>query len=431
MTIPRWLYWLLNDHSGPGRTASLKVVHSHGPCHQPNQAESITPSLLEVLSQDQSRVSSIQARHAFNTNQNRLLDAEVTLPGKSGISFGTGDYIVTVGLGTPKKDFSLIFDTGSDLTWTQCQPCVGSCYKQRDSIYDPAKSSTYSNISCTSAQCNQLRSATGNSPACTTSTCVYGIGYGDGSFSTGFFGKDKLTLSATDVFDEFLFGCGQKNTGFFGSSAGLIGLGRNPLSLVSQTAQKYSKFFSYCLPTVSGSNGHLTFGKEAVPSSVKFTPLITSDEFYFVNIEGIGVAGRKLPIEPFVFQASGTIVDSGTVITRLPSIAYSALRAAFRQQMVQYKSAPALSFLDTCYDLSNQTTVKIPAISFYFNGNVTVDLDTTGTLIAADASQVCLAFAETSGSIRVGIFGNRQQQTLEVVYDVDGGKLGFGAGGCS
>ncbi|KAI8569364.1 hypothetical protein RHMOL_Rhmol02G0273000 [Rhododendron molle] len=31
----------------------------------------------------------------------------------------------------------------------------------------------------------------------------------------------------------------------------------------------------------------------------------------------------------------------------------------------------------------------------------------------------------------VGIFGDVQQQTLDVVYDVAGGKLGFGTGGCS
>ncbi|KAK2974271.1 hypothetical protein RJ640_016757 [Escallonia rubra] len=99
--------------------------------------------------------------------------------------------------------------------------------------------------------------------------------------------------------------------------------------------------------------------------------------------------------------------------------------------MTKYPTAPALSILDTCYDLSKYTTVSIPKISFLFNGNVQVDLAFSGILYASSASQVCLAFAGNSDASAVGIFGNVQQKTLNVVYDVAGGKLGFGPGGCS
>jgi hypothetical protein len=33
--------------------------------------------------------------------------------------------------------------------------------------------------------------------------------------SVGFFGKERLTLAPTDVFDNFLFGCGLNNQGLF------------------------------------------------------------------------------------------------------------------------------------------------------------------------------------------------------------------------
>jgi len=48
----------------------------------------------------------------------------------------------------------------------------------------------------------------------------------------------------------------------------------------------------------------------------------------------------------------------------------------------------------------------------------------------ASAKQVCLAFAANGDDSDITIFGNVQQRTLEVVYDLGGGKIGFGAGGC-
>ncbi|MCD7460598.1 hypothetical protein HAX54_043875 [Datura stramonium] len=425
--------------------ASLEIVNRHGPCSQLNQKEAKAPSLTEILAHDQARVDSIQARVTTQnydlfrkkdntSNKKRVKDSKASLPAQTGIALGTGNYIVTIGMGTPKKDLSLIFDTGSDLTWTQCQPCVKSCYAQQQPIFDPSSSSTYYNISCTSTACSGLKSASGNNPGCSSSNCVYGIQYGDSSFSVGFFAKDKLTLTPTDVFDGFMFGCGQNNKGLFGKTAGLIGLGRDPLSIVSQTAAKFGKYFSYCLPTRRGSNGHLTFGNNnGVKSTLQFTQFAPSQgtSFYFIDVLGISVGGKALSISPTVFKNAGTIIDSGTVITRLPSTAYINLRSTFRQFMSKYPRAPDLSLLDTCYDLSNYTTISIPKISFNLNGNTNVNLDPNGILLSNGASQVCLAFAGNGDDDSIGIFGNIQQQTLEIVYDVAGEKLGFGYGGCS
>nr|GLL17514.1 aspartyl protease family protein At5g10770-like [Ipomoea trifida] len=52
--------------------------------------------------------------------------------------------------------------------------------------------------------------------------------------------------------------------------------------------------------------------------------------FYFIDVRVIAVGGKQLSISPVVFKSSGTIIDSGTVITRLPPAAYSALRAPIR-----------------------------------------------------------------------------------------------------
>ncbi|KAJ4702646.1 Aspartyl protease family protein [Melia azedarach] len=422
------------------RKSSLKVVHKHGPCNKVDGdiTDSLSLQADQILLKDQARVNSIHSRLSKKTVSSKIKQTEATtIPAKDGaVVDDSGDYIVTVGLGNPKKQYlSLLFDTGSDITWTQCKPCANSCYEQKEPIFDPSKSKTYANVSCSSEECKSLESATGFSMDCPDSTCVYGIQYADSSYSFGFFARETLTLTSSDVFPNFLFGCGQNNGGLFGKSAGLLGLGRNQLSIVSQTDGKYKRFFSYCLPSSSSSTGHLTFGQpDNLSKTLQFTPLsavFADTSFYGLDIVGISVGGQKLPIPKSVFSNTGTIIDSGTVITRLPPAAYSALRTAFRKAMTKYPRAPDLSFLDTCYNLSNYTSVKVPKIGFFFRGGIEVIIDVSGIFYVNKVSQVCLALVGNTDANDAAIFGSVQQKTLEVVYDIPGRRVGFAPKGCS
>ncbi|XP_058112052.1 uncharacterized protein LOC131255376 [Magnolia sinica] len=413
---------------------ALTLAHQHGPCSPlGGNKQAATPD--QILLQDQSRVSWIRSRISSSSQQlqPQASLAENTLPARSGSSLSTGNYVVTVGFGTPKRDMTLVFDTGSDLTWIQCEPCAGSCYSQQEKIFNPSQSSSYLNVSCNSGECALLRPATGNPTGCSSSTCLYAIRYGDQSYSIGFFSHETLTVG-TDVFPNFQFGCGQKNQGLFGSTAGLLGLGRNKISFTSQTAKKFGQVFSYCLPSSPKSTGYLKLGASTASSGVKYTPLLTdqsSPSFYFLDLIAITVGGRRLPIPASVFSTAGTLIDSGTVITRLPPSAYSALRSAFRTAMSKYPSAPALSILDTCFDLSSYNSISVPKIALQFREGAEVNVDLSGILLGSSTSQICLAFAGNSDDGDVAIFGNKQQQTFGVVYDVARGRIGFGAGGCS
>ncbi|KAJ4980142.1 hypothetical protein NE237_010922 [Protea cynaroides] len=432
-------------------SSQLRVAHKDGPCSPlKKEGKAKIPNLHQILIDDQARVKTIHSKisnkdlvdqdpvapdeQQKKKRKARVADSAAKLPINSGQSLGTGNFVVTIGLGKPKQDFTVVFDTGSDLTWIQCQPCAGQCYSQQDPIFNPSASSTYSNISCNSATCAQLQSATGNIRPCST-TCIYQIVYGDNSYSVGYFATETLTLSSSDVFPKFEFGCGQNNQGLFGSADGLLGLGRDQISTVSQTSQKYGKRFSYCLPSTTSSTGFLAFGSQAgASSSAQYTPLLTDSNnpsFYFLTITGISVGGKSLSIAQSVFTTSGTIIDSGTVITRLPPAAYSALRSAFRQAMSKYPSASAYSILDTCYNLAGYSTISVPTIVLSFGGGTNLNVDQSGILVQASSTQYCLAFAGNSASTDVAILGNKQQQTFEVVYNVAGGKLGFGAQTCS
>ncbi|CAI8596647.1 unnamed protein product [Vicia faba] len=426
----------------PKRKSTLVVVHKHGPCSQLSnngKANSI-PTHSDILNHDKERIKYIQSKllsSSNNNNNNKMKEIELdsssaNLPAKSALPFGYGNYYVVVGLGTPKRDLSLAFDTGSDLTWTQCQPCAGSCYKQIDEIFDPSKSTSYYNITCTSPDCAQLLSATEINPLCSRKACVYGIQYGDGSLSEGYFSRERLTVTPTDTIENFLFGCGQENGGVFSGVAGLLGLGRHPISFVQQTSQKYDRTFSYCLPSTSSGVGYLTFGSRD-NNDVSYTSSPTASHahfFYYIDILGITLNGTQLPISSSLFSSGGAIIDSGTVITRLPPTVYATLRDSFQKGMSKYPRAEPFSLFDTCYDLSGVEDLSIPQINFVLGGGVTVELVVPGILYTVSSKQVCLAFAANRADTDLTIFGNVQQRTLEVVYDVGGGRIGFGSNGC-
>ncbi|PIA61013.1 hypothetical protein AQUCO_00300501v1 [Aquilegia coerulea] len=370
---------------------SLNIVHRHGACSSMflHEGEEKTKSSTELdpkefLKHDQMRVETLHfklSKKSANAQEQRT--KATVLPVQNGSSLGTANFIVRVGFGTPAKYMSVIFDTGSDLTWIQCKPCVWFCYLQQDAIFNPSESTSYSNIICNTTKCSQVKSATGFSPSC----------------------------------------------------AGLLGLGRDKLSFVSQTYKKYGGRFSYCLPSTSSSTGHLTFGaQQRLPSSVKFTPMVKDSRgpsFYFLNLVAISVGGQKLAISPSVFASSGTIIDSGTVITRLPRTAYTSLQSAFQKSMSSYPSSKPLSMLDTCFNLTGYKEVRMPKISLLFKGGVALDVDPSGLLFATSIQQVCLAFVANQDDKDVGIIGNTLQQKLEVIYDVAKNKLGFAPGSCA
>ncbi|KAF3792334.1 Aspartic proteinase-like protein 2 [Nymphaea thermarum] len=429
--------------SDKGRSV-LEIVDLHGPC-SPFSATGGEPghddgqAFKMVINGDQSRVEWINSIMSSSPPQSKTVqdlrqtNSMTDVPVYGGDSLGTGNFIVKVDLGTPKRQFSLAMDTGSSLSWVQCEPCLLSCYLQKGIRFAPSASVTYKSIPCVSAKCDELKLVFGDGGCSESQVCLYSVEYADNSYSVGFFGQDTLTLTANDVFPQFSFGCGFRNHGLFGMTGGMLGLGRGNLSVVSQTAGKFGRIFAYCLPTGSES-GSLAFGADKSYDSVQFTPLLDDDRpFYFVNVVGVSVGGRPLPISSSIFVNSGTIIDSGTVITRLPAKAYSELRAAVRSAMAKYRIAPPYSILDTCYDLSSYVNVEYPTIAFHFRGGTNLVLKDVNIFVAPSggASQMCLAFAANSKEGDVAIIGNCQQKRNLVVYDIDNSRIGFKAGACS
>ncbi|XP_015570839.2 aspartyl protease family protein At5g10770 [Ricinus communis] len=427
----------LSQKSKREKGATILEMKHRDFCNSSGKSTDWNKKLQKSLILDDFRVRSLQSRikSIFSGNNIDALDSQIPL--SSGVRLQTLNYIVTVEIGG--RNMTVIVDTGSDLTWVQCQPCR-LCYNQQDPLFNPSGSPSYQTILCNSSTCQSLQYATGNLGVCgsNTPTCNYVVNYGDGSYTRGDLGMEQLNLGTTHV-SNFIFGCGRNNKGLFGGASGLMGLGRSDLSLVSQTSAIFEGVFSYCLPTTAAdASGSLILGgnssvyKNTTP--ISYTRMIANPQlptFYFLNLTGISIGGVALQAPNY--RQSGILIDSGTVITRLPPPVYRDLKAEFLKQFSGFPSAPPFSILDTCFNLNGYDEVDIPTIRMQFEGNAELTVDVTGIFyfVKTDASQVCLALASLSFDDEIPIIGNYQQRNQRVIYNTKESKLGFAAEACS
>ncbi|KAI3918766.1 hypothetical protein MKX01_042086 [Papaver californicum] len=418
----------------------LTLHKIHGPCSPLSSSQ----PLINILNHDVERVRTLNSRLTKATitttstskthkSAPRFKPKSINIPLKPGSTLNTGNYYINMGLGTPSKSYPMIVDTGSSLTWLQCQPCQVYCHSQVGPIFAPTASNTYKPVTCSAAECIGLEAATLNPSSCSRkNVCIYQASYGDSSYSVGYLSSDVLSLGPSENLNGFVYGCGQDNDGLFGKAAGLIGLSRNKLSMLTQVSYKYGNVFSYCLPT-SASTGTLSIGKSSYdPTNYKFTPMLTDPRdstLYFLRLTAITVAGYPIVVTADKYQTS-TIIDSGTVITRLPASVYAALKVAFVKGMSKYATAPAFSILDTCFKASSAGII-VPPVSMVFSGGADMKLSAQNVVIEVETGTTCLAFAGNDDDTGVAIIGNLQQETFKVAYDVTNSKIGFAAGGCT
>ncbi|GLT91726.1 hypothetical protein SLE2022_096000 [Rubroshorea leprosula] len=344
---------------------------------------------------------------------------------QSPIMAGNGEYLMDLSIGTPPDSYSAILDTGSDLIWTQCKPCT-ECFQQPTPIFDPKKSSSFSKLSCSSDLCEALPQST-----CDRDGCEYLYSYGDYSTTQGFMATETFTFGDASV-RKVGFGCGEENQGDgFSQGAGLVGLGRGPLSLVSQ--MKETKF-SYCLTPVDDTKkSKLLIGSTASvdSSSLLTTPLLKNPSqptFYYLPLQGISVGDTRLPIKQSTFSiqedgSGGMIIDSGTTITYLEESAFDALAEEFTSQVKLPVDKSEGTGLDVCFNLPSDTKeVEVPKLVFHFEG-ADVELPSDNYMIG-DSSMgvVCLAMGSSSG---LSILGNLQQQNMLVIYDLAKETMSF------
>ncbi|OAY71929.1 Aspartic proteinase nepenthesin-1 [Ananas comosus] len=300
------------------------------------------------------------------------------------------EYTIGVSIGTPAQPLLLMLDTGSDLIWTQCQPCL-SCTNQSFPLYDPS--------------------------------------------------HEAFTFGSTNnvTVPNLGFGCGFQNQGNFN---GIAGFGRGPLSLISQLGVGK---FGYCFISYDDDDSKssaLMLGSAASlngsSTNIQSTPFVTNTSqptYYYLSLDGITVGTIRLPIprSAFALQQNGTggvFIDSGTSFTQLTTVAYKLVRSAFLSQVKLPVANGTAEGFDLCFSLPSSPSAKVdvPKLIFHLEG-ADMDLPRDNYMLQdSTMGLMCLAMFD-SGS-EISIIGNFQQQNMHIVYDLDDQKLSFAPAQC-
>uniref|UniRef100_J3MDI8 Peptidase A1 domain-containing protein n=1 Tax=Oryza brachyantha TaxID=4533 RepID=J3MDI8_ORYBR len=352
---------------------------------------------------------------------------------------GFHDYTVVVGYGTPAQQLPMGLTTGLGVSLVRCTPC-GAGAPCDDLAFDPSRSYTFAPVPCGSPDCRSNCSSSASASWCPLTV----------PFLEGAVVRDVLTFTPSASVHDFTFGCVEGSSGGPAitppsGAAGLLDLSRDSRSLASRLA---GGTFSYCLPRSTTSHGFLAMGDDDVPQNRRgrvtaVAPLVDCPALrnhYVVELAAVNLGGRDLPIPPAAASATNaTVLDTAISYTYLKPSAYALLRDAFRRDMARYPAAPAGGGgdLDTCYNFTGQPEVALPLINLRFGISGEILLLAPEQMLYQTEpnnffSVACLAFAALpSDDAPVSmVMGTLAQSSMEVVHDVDGGKIAFIPGSC-
>ncbi|KAM7264601.1 hypothetical protein ACFE04_002284 [Oxalis oulophora] len=357
---------------------------------------------------------------------------------------------VTLTVGTPPQNVTMVIDTGSELSWLNCNnKTLNSTY------FDPTRSSSYNSINCSSPICtNQTRDFPMPASCDPNNLCHVTLTYADFTSSEGNLANDTFRVGSSDI-SGLVFGCmdvvSSTNPDEDSKNTGLMGMNRGSLSFISQMG--FPKF-SYC---ISGSDfsGLLLLGDSAnftATLPLNYTPLIQISTplpyfdrvAYTVNLQGIKVNGKSLPIPESILVpdhtgAGQTMVDSGTQFSFLLGPVYTALRNEFVNQtngvitVLDDDNFVFQGAMDLCFKLPRNQLVlpKLPSVSLVFSGaEMTVSghqllYKVPGQVMGND-SVYCFTFGNSDLlGVEAYVIGHHHQQNVWMEFDLERSRIGL------
>ncbi|XP_065879257.1 aspartic proteinase NANA, chloroplast [Euphorbia lathyris] len=376
------------------------------------------------------------------------------IPVHSGSDSGQGQYFVSLRVGSPHpQKVILVTDTGSDLTWMNCQYSCKDCPKAGPHvgrIYKASESTTFKTIPCSSDMCKvQLANffSLNRCPQPDT-PCLFDYRYLSGREAIGVFANDTLTVGLHNRFKvrlhDVLIGCTRGYNGSEGFPDGVLGLGYRNHSLAVRLANTFGSKFSYCLVDhLSASNlkNYLSFGD--IPLSEKpkmeYTKLILGviSSFYAIDISGISLGNKRLNIPPEIWDAKGEggmIIDSGTSLTMLAGAAYDeivdTLRPVFNKfEKIKKEDELNLPEFELCFGPKGYNSSMVPKLVFHFVDGSKFAPPIDSYIIDVADGVKCLGIVHLTWP-GTSVLGNIMQQSHFWEFDIGNRKLGFGPSTC-
>ncbi|KOM41566.1 hypothetical protein LR48_Vigan04g176400 [Vigna angularis] len=348
-----------------------------------------------------------------------------------------GYYSVSLAIGNPAKFYDLDIDTGSDLTWLQCDaPCTG-CTIPQNRLYKPRGNV----VICVDPLCAGVQSA----PPCAVANeqCDYEVHYADDGSSLGVLVRDYIPVKFTNGSLQLPilgFGCGyhQTNPGHHPppSIAGVLGLGNGKISIVSQL-HSLGLIRNVVGHYLSGrGGGFLFFGDQFIPQSgVDWTPMLQSSSVQ-QNYK-TGPADLLFDGKPTSVKDLELIFDSGSSYTYFNSIAHKVLVDLITNDI---KGKPLIretadSSLPICWkgpkafkSLHDVTgNFKTLVLSFTKAKNSLLQVPPEAYLIVTEHGNVCLGILDATeiGLGNINIIGDISLQDKIVIYDNEKQQIGW------
>ncbi|KAL0925780.1 hypothetical protein M5K25_004150 [Dendrobium thyrsiflorum] len=333
-----------------------------------------------------------------------------------------GQYYTSVFVGNPPRPYFLDVDTGSDLTWIQCDaPCV-SCTKNQ--------------WSCDS--CHQ---------------CDYEVAYADHSSSMGVLARDEIQLMMSNGDKSkvnFVFGCAYDQRGQFlntpAKTDGILGLSSAKVSLNSQLASQgiINNVVGHCISGGGNDGGYMFFGDDFVPRwGMTWVPTQNGlTNFYSTQVQKVGYGSKQISIGQKGGNAYLTVFDSGSTYSFFPHELYSSLINSFDYHSHGLISDNSDPLLPVCWRDSSLRSIGdvkqfFEPLSLHFVKRWRI-LPTTFTILPEDyliinsKGNICLGILNGSEVLDGAtiVLGDISLRGRLVVYDNVQQKIGWARSDC-
>lgn len=382
---------------------------------------------------------SAYSQHFLNTFKkgNKNSGSTVVFP-VGGRVYPDGYFYAILNIGQQPKPFYLDIDTGSDLTWVQCDAPCANCVKGPHAPYKPSKSI----VKCKDPFCSFVDHPSDhpcNNPA---DQCDYEIQYADHGSSLGVILKDYFRLQFTNnsnLPQSLTFGCGYDQE-ISGSTHtpfvdGVFGLANGRSSILSQLQDLgiTRNVIGHCFSSKGG--GRLFLGDNHLPSSgVVWVPMTQNSKgkYYSVGPAELQFDGRNV-----IKSGLSFIFDSGSTFTYLNKEVYNIMISMVKSNInsKDLKEDTEDKTLSVCWKGTRlfksindvKSFFKPLAIRFKNPKNAMMELLPEHYLIVNEKGNVCLAILDgsESGLGNLNVLGDVSMQDRLVMYDNEKRQIGW------
>ncbi|KAK1276994.1 hypothetical protein QJS04_geneDACA011035 [Acorus gramineus] len=253
--------------------------------------------------------------------------------------------------------------------------------------------------------------------------CTFLQEYLDGTFSEGelkrdtfaFEGPDSATVSGLPL----VFGCSHNNVisnpedWADGNRAGIVGMGRDTLSMASQLAQPA---FAYCLlgEPQQSMTSRVQIG--ASPRMWGNSTAMLRGVHYMAMLESISLGAQRVVDVPSGHQVT---LDSGTTMTYLEPELFDPVLDTVKGLMKGFEVIrDPQGRSELCYGATTKGLIEagLPVIELGFVGGARLEVNVESLFLEVAERLVCISLRRST--FRLTIIGNIVQQNNVVGYDL-------------